>query len=407
MIRIDDTHFRDLGDTVWWRCRFRDYGMPFEIGRHGVDTNCAIYDPNISKALGQAGIELIKRGEFMELVPRDSVVLISTVQEPICAPGPYPWDENVDIPSVIASGCERLGLDPGSIAYASGDRRVNDFNTTGIRSFFVPGWNHLFWSDERLVSAAVDPLARTCDHTFLSFNRIVRSHRFYFVCRLAQEGLLDGNLVSCPAIMYSRTFAEWGIDIHGNVRDHMAAHDPHGLLDWARLHGTASDLMGRLPLVLDVPDLTSNGCYENDTLVSSMPFYQSSFMSVVTESSAHGPGCYPSETIFRPIIFQQPFLVIAQPGLLSLLREWGFDTFDDVFDNSYDLEPCQYMRTEMVIANIRRFSGLGPERLRSITRDLAPRLRANMERYFGQDFRSITRESVREVYNWLHEKQHS
>ncbi len=406
MIRLDDSHFRDLGDTVWWRCRLQDYGLPFELGRHGMDTNCVIYDPNISKALGQMGIELVKRGAFMELMPRDSIVLISTVQEPICAPGPYPWDENVDVPSVIAAGCESLGLDANSFAYASGDRRVADFNTTGIRSFFVPGWNHLFWSDERLARDAIDPLHRTCDHTFLSFNRIVRTHRFYFICRLAQEGMLDGNLVSCPASMYSRSFTEWGVDIHGNVRDHMAAHDPHGLLDWDRLHATAAGLMPRLPLVLDVDDLGSNGCYESDTLASSIPFYQSSFMSVVTESSAHGPGCYPSETIFRPIIFQQPFLAIAQPGLLALLREWGFDTFDDLFDNSYDLEPCQYRRVELIIDNIRRFEAMDPSSLRSITADLSPRLRANMERYFGAEFKAITREYVLDVYNWLHEKQH-
>lgn len=382
-----------------------DFRLPFELGNFPGDTGIVIYDPNINERLGQRGIETIKDGSFMDVMPRDARVLISTVQEPICVPSPYHWHENQDIVGMIAQGCQRNGLDPGSFAYASGDRRVSDFNDTGIASFFVPGWNHHFWQYERVVRD-IDTLSdRSCDHAFLSFNRIVRPHRWYFMCRLWQEDLLRSNLVSCPDRIFDRTFHDRGCELQHQMLEQSTQHDPYGTIDWERMLATSEELQKHLPLVLDVSDFAGNGCFEIDTLISSTGFYQRSFMSVVTESSAHGPGLYPSEAIFRPIIFQHPFMTVAQPGMLSLLREWGFDTFDDLFDNSYDDEPCQYARTEMVVANIKRIAAMAPADLCGITRSIAHRLRDNRERYFSQAFRDLTREYVVQVYNWLHEKR--
>ena len=404
MLTVTDSKFVGLGDSRWWHYMMQ-YCLPIDDLEFKTDASCIIYDPLINSTLGNTGLEIIKDGSVMDLMPRDHTVLLSTVQEPICASGPYPWHENVDIPNMIQAACERRGLDPTRFAYASGDYRINDFNQSVIKTFFVPGWNHLYWQYEQLIKSANDISNRTCAYTFLSFNRYIKSHRYYFIVRLHQEDMLKGNLISCPELICDLTFYQWGEDIEWKMQDHVTAHDPHGLLDWPALHNTAKQLMDVLPLVLDVRDFINNNCYERDTLISSMPFYDSSFMSVITESSAHGPGCNISEAIFRPIIFQQPFLTIAQPGMLALLRSWGFDVFDDLFDNSYDLEPCQYKRIEMVLDNIKRYHTLMPGELQDITQSIKHRLLANRDRYFSREFKNITREYLLEVYNWLHEKQ--
>ena len=124
--------------------------------------------------------------------------------------------------------------------------------------------------------------------------------------------------------------------------------------------------MKDLPLVLDVTDFQENGCFYDDTLWSSASFYQNSFMSILTESSPMGPGCYVSEVVFKAIVFMHPFMIIGQPRTLEVLRHWGFDTFDDVFDNSYDLEEDMFKRIEMVIEQMEIINQLTPEELQQI-----------------------------------------
>lgn len=46
---------------------------------------------------------------------------------------------------------------------------------------------------------------------------------------------------------------------------------------------------------------------------------------------------FKTEKIFKPLAFFHPFQVIASPYFLSNLRENGFVTFENLFDESYDL----------------------------------------------------------------------
>ena len=124
-------------------------------------------------------------------------------------------------------------------------------------------------------------------------------------------------------------------------------------------------------------------------------------MSVITESNAVGPGCYISEAIFRPFIFMQPFLVIGQPRTLEVLKEWGFDVFDDIFDNSYDSEPDQFKRIEMVLAEIIRLNQLTALELYKLTQLLKDRLMRNKDRYYSDEFKNITKGYFTNITNWI------
>jgi hypothetical protein len=96
-----------------------------------------------------------------------------------------------------------------------------------------------------------------------------------------------------------------------------------------------------------------------------------------------------------------PFMIIGQPRTLEVLREWGFDTFDDVFDNSYDLEEDMFKRAEMVIEQMEVINKLTPEQLAVKTLELKDRLVYNKKRYFSKEFKEITKSYFDDVYNWL------
>ena len=97
--------------------------------------------------------------------------------------------------------------------------------------------------------------------------------------------------------------------------------------------------------------------YGYDQTIYSLP-YNHSNISLVTETLADDPnsGGYPyflTEKIWKPIICQQPFIVYGQRGYLKCLREMGFKTFSNVWDESYDDEKDCFLRGNM-IANLAR-----------------------------------------------------
>lgn len=395
MIKLNNSFFKNLGDSLWWKYMLEDIHQ-FDVEFTDI-ANCIVYEPNISPLNGNTGIDIVKDGTVVNLLPRDKKIIISTVQEPICSEGDYFYHENINVGRLLYNNCPTNNIDPNNVCYVSGDFYINELADLTVKTFFVPGWNHLFWDE----TIDVDIDSRVCSNLFLSFNRIHKPHRMYFINRLYELDLLDNNLVSCADIIDGETFLEHIEWITEDKKRHGVKFDLHNQIDIDALRTTAAQVQSKLPLVLDVRNFQSEGCFDTHTLHSSIPFYQHSFMSVITESNAVGPGCYVSEAMFRPFVFMQPFLVIGQPRTLEILRAWGFDVFDDIFDNSYDIEPDQFKRIEMVLAEITRLRNKTPDELYELTQSLKDRLIYNKNRYYSDEFKNITREYFTNITNWI------
>lgn len=392
MIKVNTTHFKG-GDSQWWRYLLHNF-FKFDIAFG--ESNRLIYEPNISQEIGNAGIECVKDGSVVEQLPKDSRVIISTVQEPICVEGDFFYHENINVNEKL----EEAGADINNTCWVSGDFFAPHHNKSNIKTFFVPGWNHYYWEEKYdITDEFIDQ--RTCDNTFLSFNRIHKPHRMYFLLRLHEMGMIDNNLISCAREMDGETFEQHIEWIVKDKEDYNEVFDQYNLVDVDKIRTQASEFMKDLPLVLDVTDFQENGCFYDDTLWSSASFYQNSFMSILTESSPMGPGCYVSEVIFKAIVFMHPFMIIGQPRTLEVLREWGFDTFDDIFDNSYDLEEDMFKRTEMVLEQMQTINSMTQEELKQKTLEIRDRLVYNKRRYFSKEFRDITKGYFEDVYSWL------
>ena len=77
---------------------------------------------------------------------------------------------------------------------------------------------------------------------------------------------------------------------------------------------------------------------ELDNLVS---YYEDSYFSIIPETS---DGIYASEKTVKALYHGHPFTIfcpavdatVEKIGILSKLRDWGFETFPELFDESYD-----------------------------------------------------------------------
>ncbi len=91
--------------------------------------------------------------------------------------------------------------------------------------------------------------------------------------------------------------------------------------------------------------------YDNFHQVKNLALNDSveSLFQVIFETRYHSHcGLVLSEKIFKGFLYKTPFLIFAQYGVLKLLKELGFKTFDWLIDESYDYEPDDRLRLNLV-----------------------------------------------------------
>jgi len=89
----------------------------------------------------------------------------------------------------------------------------------------------------------------------------------------------------------------------------------------------------KLPIELDtVGNLTNFRV--SDTLKKEL--FLDTCIHIVTETSFNENELFLSEKILKPILMYQPFIVLSSHGYLKRLKGYGFKTFSDFWDESYD-----------------------------------------------------------------------
>ena len=120
---------------------------------------------------------------------------------------------------------------------------------------------------------------------------------------------------------------------------------------------------------------------------------ENAYVNIVTETSVHHG--FISEKTTKPIRAAQFFVVIAAPGTIQQLRSWGFDTFDDVFENhAYDRVETSRERMRMAFDLVLR---LRHRDWQETWQQCQDRLEQNRSRLASDDFR---RDIMRPLRRW-------
>lgn len=70
-----------------------------------------------------------------------------------------------------------------------------------------------------------------------------------------------------------------------------------------------------------------------------------------------------TEKVSKPLVHFNPFFFVAFQGALAILRELGFKTFSPYIDESYDDEPDQVKRLDMIYAEVKRLLSMSQEEI--------------------------------------------
>lgn len=129
-------------------------------------------------------------------------------------------------------------------------------------------------------------------------------------------------------------------------------------------------------------DVIINGDVEQRYINSQ--WHESTAFSLVAESNLTRP-TFMSEKTFKPIAFEQPFIVWGSTGTLAYLHKSGFETFDHVIDETYDTIINNSQRLDSIIKVVdslySEFSNVTPIFDDSVTKQ---KLKHNRAHFYNQ-----------------------
>lgn len=82
-------------------------------------------------------------------------------------------------------------------------------------------------------------------------------------------------------------------------------------------------------------------------------WYNKTNFSLVVETSVSDPRFY-SEKILKPLAFKHPFIVWASFNILDRIKNLGFESFENIIDESYNFEAHNNKRLNMMLNEVER-----------------------------------------------------
>jgi FkbM family methyltransferase len=174
--------------------------------------------------------------------------------------------------------------------------------------------------------------------TFLMFNRrwLHHPHRTLFLYNINKRKMLEDFYISFSKKDVDHQEHSYSEILKGHY-EHYFTFENQNPIDVSLL----TEIDSMLPIYLDTPDLYTSSLMF-DEFDSTCRFYDESFINIIAETyfyTSTADILHLTEKTFKPMLYKQPFIMLGAPGMLKKLRELGFKTFHDVWDESYDDTP--------------------------------------------------------------------
>jgi hypothetical protein len=251
-----------------------------------------------------------------------------------------------------------------------------------ILYYFFHGWAALDWYRGYDKTFLVQPWQqRKIKKTFLAPNRIIageRQHRLEMLYHIFKNNITD-NHISCPETCPAE-------NIH--------------VLDAVK------------PLVKKYPDIEQvfsaqtlpiNFSGETDhpmhsCWLSLFDEAAESLLYLVTETVATGQRLHLTEKTFKPIAMGMPFIIVGTQGSLKYLQEYGFRTFDGIWDESYD-DAEDDVRIERIASLLRSLDELPAECKQELFEQCIPIIEHNWNHFYNGGFEAVLWRELNEMLN--------
>jgi len=187
---------------------------------------------------------------------------------------------------------------------------------------------------------------------YINLNRVARIHR----CMLMDQ-LIDNDLLKYG-------YNSWG-NTYNNFFNYKEFVNPNTKIEQQKFD------------VLDIKELSSIN--PNNSVPEK--HCANSFLFLNTETKIESDQLFFSEKVYKPLGIGMPFITLGNPGTLQDLRDRGFITFGDWFDESYDYDYDIQKRISIIVKNIEMYSKYSKKNLVSIRQEMSEITDHNLKLY--------------------------
>lgn len=236
--------------------------------------------------------------------------------------------------------------------------------------YFFHGWAALDWYrgyDRTFLIPA--PEDRHITKTFISPNRIIgglRKHRVIMIYYFQKLGLMH-NWISapkhCPA--EQKDILEIALPLKNEYPDII-------------------DVLSQANLPMTFPGETTQEMHS--CCLSLFDQCKETLIYHVSETVYFGQKHHLTEKIFKPICLGMPFIISSTHGSLQYLRSYGFKTFHDVWDESYDDEVDDHQRLNKIALLLKELDQLSTEEKQEMFNRCLPIIKHNFEHFYSDRF---------------------
>jgi hypothetical protein len=224
----------------------------------------------------------------------------------------------------------------------------------------------------------VAPADRQLKKTYISFNRITSNKRLYrslLVNELYKNNLLDHGYVS-----YSKLCPDTNDSFDVSIRE--------GIPEYPLSHALKEEVIANIHQLPELRiDFAEDEYIPNQSmLLSPMRQLMESFVFLVTETCYFQNKTHLTEKIFKPIVLRMPFILVGCANNLEYLRSYGFKTFSDFWDESYDSESDPIKRLDAIVKILRDISNMTQEEQQAMLVKMQPILDHNYRLFNSPEF---------------------
>ena len=120
--------------------------------------------------------------------------------------------------------------------------------------------------------------------------------------------------------------------------------------------------------------------------------YAASCIEIVLETLFDDTRWHLTEKTLRPIACGKPFILAATPGSLQYLKNYGFETFSGLIDESYDTIADSRARIDAIIQEMKRIAALDADAKQTLYTQLHEIAQRNKQRFFNGLFDQVIAE---------------
>jgi len=249
------------------------------------------------------------------------------------------------------------------------NRICEEFPFIHISYFFHIFAAHDWFRGHQMLPGLQSPQDRTLEKTYISFNRLTSNRRIYR--SLLVNELYKNNLLDLGYVSYSHHCPD-----DGAFDDNLRRGVPEYEFDPAYIEEAIVNI-NQLPELRI--DFAGQNIPNQSMLLSPMTELMKSFIFLVTETCFFQTKTHLTEKIFKPIVLRMPFVLAGCAHNLAYLRSYGFRTFNDYWDESYDTIEDPVLRIKAITQVIKTVSELSTEQQMTMLLDMQPILEHNYQ----------------------------